>query len=250
MEYTLDEGAGAGLRLGLILLSTDETLEYEARQVIAGRDVNLFHTRIPANADVTPEDLQLMAPEMTRTAALLPKDLSAIAYACTSGATIIGSDNVARLIGEAHASTAVTNPLAAVIAALKALGVTRIAMVTPYVPEVSGPMCAALAREGIEVISEVSFGQKEDWTVARITEASTEAAMLAAAEVEGVEAVFASCTNLRSFGIIDAVEARLGLPVVSSNQALIWDMLRQSGVEARGWGPGRLFDLDIGAQSQ
>ncbi|SFN36173.1 maleate isomerase [Roseovarius lutimaris] len=247
MDYALDAGAGAGLRLGVILLSTDETLEYEARQVIGARDVNLLHTRIPARADVTPEDLRLMAPEMTRTAALLPKDLSAVAYACTSGATIIGSENVASLINAAHPDTAVTNPLVAVIAALKALGVTRIAMVTPYVAEVTRPMCAILAAEGIEVVSEVSFGQKEDWTVARITEGSTEAAMLAAAKVEGVEAVFASCTNLRTFGIIDAVEARLGLPVISSNQALIWDMLRLSGAEARGWGPGRLFDLDMGA---
>ena len=247
MEYTLDEGAGAGLRLGLILLSTDETLEYEARAVIAGRDANLLHTRIPASAHVTPEDLQLMAPEMTRTAALLPAGLSAVAYACTSGATIIGSDNVARLINAAHPDTAVTNPLAAVIAAHRALGVSRIAMVTPYVAEVTGPMRAALGDAGIEVVSEVTFGQKEDWTVARITEASTEAAMLAAAQVEGVEAVFASCTNLRTFGIIEAVEARLGLPVVSSNQALIWDMLRQSGARANGWGPGRLFDLDARA---
>ena len=247
MEYTLDSGAGAGLRLGLILLSTDETLEYEARQVIGGRDVNLLHARIPANAHVTPEDLLLMAPEMTRTAALLPKGLSAVAYACTSGSTIIGSDRVARLVGEAHPETAVTNPLAAVIAALGALGVTRIAMVTPYVTEVSGPMRAALAEAGITVVSEVSFGQKEDWTVARITEASTEAAMLAAGQADGVEAVFASCTNLRSFGIIEAVEARLGLPVISSNLALIWDMLRQSGADARRWGPGRLFDLDVGA---
>jgi maleate isomerase len=247
MDYALDEGAGAGLRLGVILLSTDETLEYEARQVIGCRDVNLLHTRIPAKADVTPEDLRLMAPEMTRTAALLPKGLSAVAYACTSGATIIGSDTVAELIKAAHPGTAVTDPLAAVIAALKALGVTRIAMVTPYVAEVTRPMRALLAAEGIEVVSEITFGQKEDWTVARITEASTEAAMLAAAKVDGVEAVFASCTNLRTFGIIDAVEARLGLPVISSNQALIWDMLRLSGARAHGWGPGRLFDLDMGA---
>ena len=250
MEYTLDNGAGAGLRLGLILLSTDETLEYEARQVVGGRDVNLLHTRIPARADVTPEDLQSMAPEMTRTAALLPKGLNAVAYACTSGATIIGSDTVARLIGEAHPATAVTNPLAAVIAALGALGVTRIAMVTPYVAEVSGPMRAALAEADITVVSEVSFGQKEDWTVARITEASTEAAMLVAGQVDGVEAVFASCTNLRTFGIIETVEARLGLPVISSNLALVWDMLRQSGADARGWGPGRLFDLEMEVRGQ
>ncbi|SEK97629.1 maleate isomerase [Roseovarius azorensis] len=243
MEYELDAGAGAGLRLGMILLSVDETVEYEARQVLAGREVNLMHARIPARADVTPGDLASMAPEMTRTAALLPKGLSAIAYACTSGATIIGSDEVARLIGLAHPGTAVTDPLCAVIAGLRALGAERIAMVTPYVPEVSGPMAERLAEAGIGVVRAVSFGQKEEWTVARIAEDSTRRAMLEAGRAEGVQAVFASCTNLRTFGVIDAVEAELGLPVVTSNQALLWDMLRRSGVEAHGWGPGRLFDL-------
>jgi len=135
----------------------------------------------------------------------------------------------------------VTNPMSAVIAGLGALGVKRIALVTPYVAQVTAPMIAYLAKHGIEIVSEVSFGQSEDWTVARITEASTRAAMLEAGRAEGVEAVFASCTNLRTFGVIGAVEAELGLPVVSSNQALLWHLLFLGGIEAQGWGPGRLF---------
>jgi len=121
------------------------------------------------------------------------------------------------------------------------LGVKRIALVTPYVPEVTAPMIAYLAEHGIEVASEVSFGQSDDWTVARIAESLTRAAMLEAGRAPGVEAVFASCTNLRTFGVIGAVEAELGLPVVSSNQALLWHLLSLGGIDARGWGPGRLF---------
>ena len=77
--------------------------------------------------------------------------------------------------------------------------------------------------------------------VAQISEASTLAAILEAGAADGVEAVFARCTNLRAFGIIDGAKAQLGLPVISSNLALAWDMLRRAGVEATGWGPGRLF---------
>ena len=79
---------------------------------------------------------------------------------------------------EAQPGTPVTNPLSGVVAALRALGAERVAMVTPYVSEVNAPMRRALAAAGITVVSEVSFGQKEDWTVARISEASTRAAML------------------------------------------------------------------------
>ena len=41
---------------------------------------------------------------------------------------------------------------------------------------------------------------------------------------------------------IEKAEAELGLPVVSSNQALLWHMLGLGGVsQPCGWGPGRLF---------
>ncbi|WP_306150780.1 aspartate/glutamate racemase family protein [Roseovarius sp. MMSF_3281] len=241
MQYEIDTGAGGGCRLGLIVLSTDETLEYEARQVLAGRAVNLLHARIPARADVTPDDLVTMADEMTSTAACLPEGLRAVGYGCTSGATVIGPARVQELVQKAQGDVPVTNPMSSVIAGLEALGARRIALVTPYVPEVTAPMIAYLARQGIEVVSEASFGQSDDWTVARISEASTRAAMLEAGRAPGVEAVFASCTNLRTFGVIGAVEAELGLPVVSSNQALLWHLLSMGGIDAQGWGPGRLF---------
>lgn len=243
MDYTLNQGAGCGVRLGLIVLQTDETLEFEARQVLAGRDAALFHTRIPNAQDVTPETLAAMADEMPKVAALLPEGLDAVGYGCTSGATVIGSDAVAGLVARAHPKAAVTDPIRAVVAALHALNASKIAMVTPYVPSVTAPMRALLGKSGIEVVSEISFGEGNDWRVARIDPASTRAAMLAAAEAAGAEAIFASCTNLQTFSIIDGVEAETGLPVVTSNQALLWHLLQVSGVDAREWGPGRLFGL-------
>lgn len=243
MDYTLNQGAGCGVRLGLIVLQTDETLEFEARQVLAGRDAALFHTRIPNAHDVTPETLAAMADEMPKVAALLPEGLDAVGYGCTSGATVIGSDAVAGLVARAHPKAAVTDPIRAVVAALHALNASKIAMVTPYVPSVTAPMRALLGKSGIEVVSEISFGEGNDWRVARIDPASTRAAMLAAAEAAGAEAIFASCTNLQTFSIIDGVEAETGLPVVTSNQALLWHLLQVSGVDAREWGPGRLFGL-------
>jgi maleate isomerase len=114
-------------------------------------------------------------------------------------------------------------------------------MVTPYVASVTAPMRALLAANGIETLHEVSFAEGDDRRVARIDPASTRAALLEAAGTPGVEALFASCTNLQTFAIIEEVEAQTGLPVVTSNQALIWHMLRLAGADAAGWGPGRLF---------
>lgn len=245
MDYDLDDGMGA--RLGLIVLSTDESLETEARSVLAGRDVGVHHSRIFSDSDVTPENLVSMQERMAASASLLPGRLDAVGYGCTSASALMGPELVEAQVQLAHAGVPVTNPISAVVAGLRALDVSRIAMVTPYAAEVAAPMCAFLEMRGIEVAHAVSFNEADDRRVARITESSTHAAVLEAARGRDVQAVFASCTNLRTFGVIDAAEAALDLPMISSNQALMWHVLGRAGVDARGWGPGRLFGLK-GAQ--
>ena len=241
LSYQLDDGYGAQGRLGLIVLSTDETLENEARRIVAGRPVSLLHARIPAEPEVTPEALKTMEGHMSATAALLPKGLDAVGYGCTSGATVIGPARVAALIGAVQDQAAVTNPLSAVLAALAALQASRIALLTPYLESVNQPLIAALDQAGIDVVVQASFLQSDDWTVARITEEDTLSAVKSIGNTKDCDAIFASCTNLRTLGILQQAEAATGLPVVSSNLALIWHMLKLAGVDARGWGPGRLI---------
>lgn len=240
MNYELDTRKVH--RIGLVVLSSDTSLEDEARQVVAGQDISIYHTRIECAPEVTPATLAQMEARMTASVELLPEELDAIGYGCTSASVVVGPDAVAAQMHKAKPGVPVTNPISGVIAGLAALGAKRIAMVTPYVAEVVAPMRAFLERNGIEVVTELSFGERDDRRVARIAESSTLAAIEEAGQVEGVEAVFSSCTNLRSFGIIDVAEARLGVPVISSNSALLWHVLRQAGVKG-GQGPGRLYSL-------
>jgi len=100
-----------------------------------------------------------------------------------------------------------------------------------------------LAQNGFEAVSEVSFEQSEDRKVARISERSTLEAIETAAKMAECDAVFASCTNLRSFGILDEAERRAGCPVISSNQALLWHLLKLAGLSCEGGGPGKLNTL-------
>lgn len=239
MKYAVDPGPAA--RLGLVVLSTDETLEDEARQIL-GPTVSLYHSRIECAPDVTPENLRKMEARMTPSADLLPKGLDAIGYGCTSASVLIGPDAVAQKMHQSQPDVPVTNPISAVLAALKALGADKIALVTPYEADVVAPMKAFLENAGVSVVSELNFGERDDRRVARISEASTREAMNEAGRADGVQAVFASCTNLRSFGVIDAAEKQLSRPVVSSNSALLWHLARLSGVTDIP-GPGQLFKL-------
>ncbi|MCV2891507.1 Asp/Glu racemase [Lentibacter sp. XHP0401] len=242
-DYELDQGYGGAAKLGLIVLSTDETLENEARQVLAGQDVSLVHTRIRAEADVTPERLKMMETRLPEAAALLPEGLTAVGYACTSASTVIGPARVTELVRMSHPEAAVSDPISAVMSGLKALKAKRIGFVSPYVKELTAPMRVFLGAAGFETVSELSFDLSEDRMVARIDEKSALQAIEKASESSDVDAIFVSCTNLRTFGILEEAERRIGRPVISSNQALMWHMLRLAGVEAKGWGPGQLFKL-------
>jgi maleate isomerase len=55
------------------------------------------------------------------------------------------------------------------------------------------------------------------------------------------EAVFASCTNLRAFEVIEEAEAAIGKPVLCSNQVMAWHMLQIAGLNTTLPGRGRIF---------
>ncbi len=242
--FTTDPGAASKAALGLIVLATDETIEPELATLLPGPGHALYHARIPSAPDVTPETLRQMEADLPATTALLPdRPYDVIGYGCTSGATVIGAGRIAALIQQSRPTRAVTDPLTATIAACRALGARRLGFVTPYLPSVSAAMRAALEDAGLEIANFTSFEQQSEATVARISERSTLAAMEAVAE--GADVIFASCTNLRAFGIIAETEARTGLPVLSSNLALGWHMARLAGIDPKPNVPGRVFQAGL-----
>jgi maleate isomerase len=252
LEFDLDDGFGSEATLGLIVLQTDETLENEMRAALGTIDqcaVACYHSRIPSQPIVTKETLAQMQLDLPAAAALLSgsdsplrSKFSAIAYCCTSGATVIGRENVATAIKRHYPDASTTDPMSAVVSACRNLGITRLGLLTPYIAEVSVAMQDLLRSEGINIVAFGSFEQSDESTVAHITEASTLAAIEAVAAQAQCDGIFASCTNLRTFGIIKAAESKIGIPVISSNQALLWHLLRLSGSQLCLRGYGRLLE--------
>lgn len=243
LPFELDHSVETTKALGLIVLSADETIEREFRTIFHRQTAALYHTRIESAPDVTPETLMLMKDRLSDAAGFLPGNtpLSVIGYACTSGATVIGADAVAAAVCKAHGTAEVTNPASAVVAALRHLKVEKVGVVSPYVEEVSDAVCALLKDNALDPVRVGSFGQAEEAVVARIALSSVEEAICAVGADPEVEAVFTSCTNLRTFPVIEACEKRLGKPVISSNLALAWHMMTLAGLDTVGQGPGRLF---------
>ena len=226
MQYNLTNPIGSRAVLGLIVLQSDETIEHDFRRCFPQGDVALYVTRVPSGAEVTTDSLAAMEAELPRAASLLPPTLhfDAVGYGCTSGATVIGPETVGALIAGAMDVGQTSNPLSAVRAALTALRVSRVGLVSPYIAQVSAPLCNALKESGVAVTASVSFEEMVEARVARIDPRSIAKAALQVGADPNVDAVFLSCTNLRTLDIIDEVEAALGKPVISSNQALAWHM--------------------------
>lgn len=216
--------------MGLVVLQTDEAIEGDFRAFLPSDGIALHHTRIPFEPRVTKETLIRMEHDLGASVGLLPESAAfdVIGYGCTSGSAVIGEDRITERIQSVFPNAQATNPLTATKAALAAVGARRIAVVTPYVADVSETLSQRLAEAGFETQRLASFEQVEDAAVARITPQSIYEAIISMGS--DVDAVFASCTNLRTANVICRAEDALGIPVISSNQALAWHMMRLAGL--------------------
>ena len=168
---------------------------------------------------------------------------SCVAYACTASsfAQGVGYDvDISRRIEAASGSRATTTSTAAV-AALRALGVRRIGVAAPYPDAVCERLRIFLEDSGFEVLSLTNLGLLGT-AIGRVS--NDEAYALAKrADTPAAEALFISCTGLRTVDIVAPLERDLGKPVVSANLATMWHSLEIAGVEARPEGLGRLYEL-------
>lgn len=212
-------------RIGLISLVSDPVASGEIRSVLADPNLAIYETRIPNEDRISPESLAAMGPRLTEAAACLPPGpYESVAYLCTSAAMILGPETVAARVEAACPGARVTDPMTAALACCRARGIGRIGLVTPYVTAVTEGIAQAFEAGGVAVSATASFFVESDARVARISAAALlEAARGVAA---GAEAVFLSCTALRTVAAIPALEAALARPVLSSNQATAWHLAR------------------------
>ena len=241
------EPENAVTRVGIIALSTDLTTERDARSLIPAESAAYYISRISFQNPSTPENLALMGPDLAKAAELLVPgiELAAIAYSCTAASVEIGDDVISDAVQSVRPGVPVVTPPDAAVTGFAALGISRIALVTPYVTETTEPMAAYFSRRGLNLVSVECMGIGDDREIARISRQTIIEAALAADRPEA-EGVFLSCTALPAIGVIDELEARLGKPVISSNQAFIWQLLRHARSSPAPEAPGRLFMLDKG----
>jgi maleate isomerase len=229
-------------RIGLIVPATDQVSEVALGEMLAGHPVSFVTSRVAFENPVTMTNLARMVDDLTRaTALLLPGGrIDVVAFSCTSGTVAAGVEAVARSIRAARPGIPFTTPITAAVTAFETLGVRRLSVLTPYVDEVNAPIAAFLAAAGLEVVAFGSFHLRTEPEIAAVPVEAIVAAGRAL-DTPASEALFVSCTGLRGHAAVAALEAALGKPVVTSNQAQLWEALVRIGYRSSLPGYGRLL---------
>lgn len=226
LPYILDADDPSAVPMGLIVLQTDETIEPEFRAIFANDKSPLYVSRIPSGNEVNTDTLAQMETDLPAAADLLPKArrYRVVGYGCTSASSVIGSDQVEKMVKQTCDVQTVTNPLRAATASAEDRGVSKFALLSPYIEEVNTPLRRAFADQGITMDVFGTFGEAEEAKVVRISTESVVEAAIRLGSDSAVDAVFLSCTNLRTLAAIPRIEKVIRKPVLSSNQSLAWHM--------------------------
>ena len=169
-----------------------------------------------------------------------------ISYGCTSASLLIGEDTVQAIVKSHVDVNHVTTPLTGARRALRAVGARNIGYLAPYISEISEKMCFLLEDNGFEIGAAATFGEGRDSVVGCIHPQSILDAIdtIISSATIPLDAIFISCTSLKCAPIIAIAEAQYGVPVISSNSALAWDMARLARLAVPASEKGLLFQQD------
>jgi maleate isomerase len=231
-------------RIGLMVPSSNTTMESEiGRHVPEGVSLHVARFTI---VDADPDDYREMEArnEVERCADLLADvDPDVVIYGSTAGSFLEGlgyeTTMETRLRETAGVPGIATG--ASIKRAFDALDLKSLVVVTPYPKWFNDKETEYLEESGYDVVELVGreIEQNTDIGSQPPNRAYRQARAIDDADADGV---FISCTNYRSFEIIGPLEQDLGKPVVTSNQAALWDGLRTAGIEDSGIELGSLFD--------
>jgi len=232
------------VQIGLIALATDLNSEADLRRMLPA-DVDLYCNRVRHANPMSLEALRLVAADLPRAARdLLPGlDLDVLIYGCTAGTIAMGEAETLALLGGSRASGHQTTPVTASLAALAHLGARRVSILTPYSAPVNQALGEYYVRRGLDVINVSGLNMDDDYAMTALSPECIVAAGLKAMAPQA-DALFISCTALRSSLAVERLEAALERPVVTSNQAIVWHALHLVDHRARS-GPGRLSHMPL-----
>jgi maleate isomerase len=243
-------------RIGLIVPSSNTTIETELpeifrRQTQAAGTAFTCHSSRAVLHRVDAESLGRMVDQVDRCVReLADARVDAYAYACLVALMARGpgaheevEQRIEELTGEIDGyEPAIVSSAGALVRALEALELRKVAILTPYVDALTAQVVEYLEASGISVVDAMSLRVSDNLAVGRLDPARLPelATQLDTSRADGV--IISACVQMPSLPAIPEVERRLDLPVLTAATATAWDVLVRLGLEPAVSGAGALLD--------
>jgi maleate isomerase len=241
-------------RIGLIVPSSNTTMETEIPELLRRRselesETFTFHSSRARLKNVTKEELWQMVCDSDRCALeLSDARVDAMAYACLvalmsqpAGFHREAEERLERVAAGNGAPAPVVSSAGALVEGVRALGVSRVAVVAPYVKPVAALVVDYLQQSGVEVVDYVALEVSDNFEVGQLdpTRLPEIAQSLDTSSAEAV--VLSACVQMPSLAVIQEAEDALGLPVLSAATATAYGLLRALGLRPVVPGAGALL---------
>ncbi len=211
------------LRIGLIVPSSNTVMEPD------------FHRQLDASGFVS--TTRILLEDVTREAEIrmLEEDLpqairrigttapDVVVFGCTSAGALgnrTHDDGIARTIEKETRAKAIT-VLRAVLMRLGAIRPEKVAVFTPYIADLTAGIARSLTESGFPPIKAAGMGITANLEIGRVTPAQIVQFVESQMTHIDPDCIFLSCTNWRAIEAIPTLREKLGIPIVSSNQAAI-----------------------------
>tara|TARA_B100000579_G_C22769650_1_gene823306 strand:+ start:316 stop:1107 length:792 start_codon:yes stop_codon:yes gene_type:complete len=236
-----DAGRNARGKIGFVLIPNEQTIEKDMLSW-APKDVGMYFSRAIMPHEISTSALAKCKDTLAETAKrILPDDkLDVICFACTSGAVAVGEDISMKELIKAHPDSKATTLITGVRKALNTLGIKKLSIGTPYADELNTEMAKYFIQNDFEILNFQGMNLDYDRDMIKV---SPDYLIEFAKAVDHPESdgFLMSCGALRAMDVIDQIEDAIGKPVVTSNQAMLWECLRLAGIEDKISKLGKLF---------
>ncbi len=217
------------LRVGLLVPSSNTVMERDLHRGLAAfADVHTARMRL---SDVTPEAEQVMLDREALPAAERVADVrpDVVVFGCTSASSLHGAayDEAFRTHLAETVGVEVLGVLSSVLAELEGRG--SVALFTPYVDALTSSIAASLEAAGIPIASSSGLGLGDNLQIGSLPPEQV-VEEVGRMDLRGAAMLFCSCTNLRAYEAVGALQDRTGLPVVTSNQAVVSQLRSLAGL--------------------
>ncbi|UPK34516.1 hypothetical protein IVB18_41725 [Bradyrhizobium sp. 186] len=257
IQYEVDGGIGTRAHIGMVVICNDQTLSHEARAMLTIPGIALYESRIgrgsspeqrkkPLSIGLLEETFDGLDEAIQQINTMRRSDV--VALGCTSAAMVIGPQELERRVRNVHPEARVTDPFAAILSALRALGSARVGFVSPYPRQIAEKMIRGIETAGVKVPIAATFHNATGLVrneAPFISPVSISNAVRQVSDSADLDTVVIACTQMRAAAIINELEHQTGKLIISSNQAICWHALRLAECRDVIGGWGRLFERDL-----